>query len=170
MLLGLVVCTVYILNNLDLSFDEAMTTLGKQDYTHIFNTDVNSKGFFLKQIIGGMFITISMFGLDQEMMQKNISVKTLKDSQKNMVSFNLVSAGVNFLFLLLGGLLYLFAINHGAAFVPDGGGKMQMLMDGKNIIGDTMFPTMALHYMPQAIAIIFIIALISALFPSADGA
>lgn len=170
MLLGLVVCVVYILNNLNLSFGGALSTLSEQGYTKIFNTDINSKGFFLKQIIGGAFITISMFGLDQEMMQKNISVKNLKDSQKNMISFNLVSAGVNFLFLLLGGLLYLFAMSHGAEYVQADGGKWQMIMDGKNIIGDTMFPTLALHHMPQAIAIIFIIALISALFPSADGA
>ena len=172
MLVGLVVSVVYILNHLNLSFGQAMSTLTDKGYTSIFNTDVNSKGFFLKQIIGGAFITISMFGLDQEMMQKNISVKTLKDSQKNMITFNLVSAGVNFLFLLLGGLLYLYAINNGAQYVQpaDPGGKWQLLMENKNIIGDPLFPTIALNYMPQAISIIFIIALISALFPSADGA
>jgi Na+/proline symporter len=152
---------------------DAMRTLTDKGYTTIFNTDVKSGGFFLKQIIGGMFITISMFGLDQEMMQKNISVKTLKDSQKNMITFNLVSAGVNFLFLLLGGLLYLYALNNGAQYAhvtADGHTKWQMLADHKNIIGDAIFPTMALELMPKAISIIFIIALISALFPSADGA
>jgi Na+/proline symporter len=169
MLVGLVVSVVYILNNLHLSVGEAMTTLTGKGYTNIFNTDPKSGGFFLKQIIGGMFITISMFGLDQEMMQKNISVKTLKDSQKNMITFNLVSAGVNFLFLLLGGLLYLYAMNHGAEYAQVGG-KMQLVSEGRNIMGDELFPTMALQYMPQAISIIFIIALISALFPSADGA
>jgi Na+/proline symporter len=172
MLVGLVVSVVYILNSLDLSVGDAMRTLTDKGYTTIFNTDPKSGGFFLKQIIGGMFITISMFGLDQEMMQKNISVKNLKDSQKNMITFNLVSAGVNFLFLLLGGLLYLYALNHGAEYAQaaDAGGKMQLLADNKNIMGDALFPTMALQYMPQAISIIFIIALISALFPSADGA
>jgi Na+/proline symporter len=170
MLVGLVVSVVYILNSLNLSVGEAMSTLTSQGYTNIFNTDPKSGGFFLKQIIGGMFITISMFGLDQEMMQKNISVKTLKDSQKNMITFNLVSAGVNFLFLLLGGLLYLYALNHGAEYAQAAGGKMQLLNGGKNIMGDELFPTMALQFMPQAISIIFIIALISALFPSADGA
>lgn len=169
MLVGLVVSVVYILNSLNLSVGEAMTTLTGKGYTNIFNTDPKSGGFFLKQIIGGMFITISMFGLDQEMMQKNISVKTLKDSQKNMITFNLVSAGVNFLFLLLGGLLYLYAMNHGAEYAQVGG-KMQLVSEGRNIMGDELFPTMALQYMPQAISIIFIIALISALFPSADGA
>ncbi|HEX6426050.1 MAG TPA: sodium:solute symporter [Niastella sp.] len=173
MLAGLVATVVYILNSMNLSVGEAMRTLTDKGYTTIFNTDPKSGGFFLKQIIGGMFITISMFGLDQEMMQKNISVKNLKDSQKNMITFNLVSAGVNFLFLLLGGLLYLYALNHGAEYAQvaaNGSTKMQFLADNKNIMGDALFPTMALQYMPQAISIIFIIALISALFPSADGA
>ena len=174
MLAGLIVCVVYILNNMNMSVGSAMQTLTGKGYTNIFNTDIKSGGFFLKSIIGGACITISMFGLDQEMMQKNISVKNLKDSQKNMVTFTLVSAGVNFLFLLLGGLLYLYALNHGAEYVqitnPDGHTKWQLLADHKNIMGDELFPTMALHLMPKAIGIIFIIGLISALFPSADGA
>ena len=91
-----------------------------------------------------------------------------------MITFNLVSAGVNFLFLLLGGLLYLYALNHGAEYAQvtsDAGvTKMQLLSNGKNIMGDELFPTIAMNFMPKAIGIIFIIALISALFPSADGA
>jgi Na+/proline symporter len=173
MLVGLVVTVVFILNNLHISVGDAMRKLTDKGYTTIFNTDVKSSGFFLKQIIGGAFITISMFGLDQEMMQKNISVKTLKDSQKNMITFNLVSAGVNFLFLLLGGLLYLYALNHGAEYTQAataGGTTHQFMANNQNIMGDALFPTMALQMMPQAISIIFIIALISALFPSADGA
>jgi Na+/proline symporter len=173
MLVGLVVTVVFILNNLHISVGDAMRTLTDKGYTTIFNTDVKSGGFFLKQIIGGAFITISMFGLDQEMMQKNISVKTLKDSQKNMITINLVSAGVNFLFLLLGGLLYLYALNHGAEYTQAataGGTTHQFMVNKQNIMGDALFPTLALQMMPQAISIIFIIALISALFPSADGA
>src|SRR6516164_1122286 len=85
--------------------------------------------------------------------QKNISVRTLKDSQKNMITFSLISVGVNFLFLFLGGLLYLFAASQNIA-----------------IKGDDLFPSVALNYLPSFVAIIFIIGLISALFPSADGA
>jgi Na+/proline symporter len=174
MLLGLIVCVVYILNNLDMSVGTALETMTDRGYSRIFNTDVNSRGFFLKQIIGGMFITIAMTGLDQEMMQKNISVKTLKDSQKNMVTFNFIIVVVNFLFLLLGGLLYLFALENGAEYQQvqmGGAAKWQLVMENNNIIGDALFPSLALgHWMPQAISIIFIIALISALFPSADGA
>jgi len=174
MLLGLLICVIYILQQLHFSPMQAMEVLNQKGYTHIFNTDINSSGHFLKQILGGAFITIAMTGLDQEMMQKNISVRTLRDSQKNMMTFNVIIVIVNFLFLLLGGLLYLYAINHGAQYVqsvnPNGAVTWKFIADGKNIMGDSLFPWVALNYLPQGISIIFIIALISALFPSADGA
>jgi SSS family transporter len=153
MLLGLVVCIVYIMSNVGHSVGSALGALSEKGLTRIFNTDVNSSSFFLKHILGGVFITVAMTGLDQEMMQKNISVRNLKDSQKNMITFSVTMLVVNFLFLLLGGLLYLYAS-----------------LKGMNITGDDLFPTIALNYMPTAVAIIFIIGLISALFPSADGA
>ncbi|MBK8611804.1 MAG: sodium:solute symporter [Chitinophagaceae bacterium] len=165
MLTGLVVCIVYVLSNLNLNVGSALDVLSVKGYTHVFNMDIGSKGFFLKQIIGGAFIAIAMTGLDQEMMQKNISVEKLKDSQKNMMTFSTVIVIVNFLFLLLGGILYLYILQNGGAY--DGN---QLMVDGKNIIGDDLFPTVALQFLPQAISIIFIIGLISALFPSADGA
>jgi len=165
MLVGLVVCIWYILQHLGLSAGGALEALDAKGLGRIFHTDVNSKNFFPKQIIGGMFIAIAMTGLDQEMMQKNISVKNLKDSQKNMISFTTILVLVNFLFLLLGGLLYLYALQNNASY--DG---HQLVMNGKNIIGDDIFPNIALHYLPKAVSIIFIIGLISALFPSADGA
>lgn len=153
MLLALVVCVFYILNNLQLSIGGAMDKLSSLGMTKIFETDVLSKKYFLKQIIGGAFITVSMTGLDQEMMQKNISVKTLGDSQKNMVSFSVILVMVNFFFLLLGGLLFLYAKENGVM-----------------VKGDDLFPVIALKNLPGYISIIFIIGLISALFPSADGA
>ncbi|HWB24526.1 MAG TPA: sodium:solute symporter [Chitinophagaceae bacterium] len=153
MLAGLVICMVYIMQNLHLSFSDTIHALSAKGYTHIFNTDVKSSGFFIKQIIGGMFITIGMTGLDQEMMQKNISVKNVGDSKKNMITFSVVLVIVNLLFLTLGGLLYLFAATKN---VP--------------VKGDDLFPTIALNYLPSVVSVIFIIGLISALFPSADGA
>jgi Na+/proline symporter len=153
MLLGLVICIFFIMKLMNFSFGDAIQSLQSKNYTKIFNTDVKSGSFVLKQIIGGAFLTIGMTGLDQEMMQKNISVRTLKDSQKNMLTFSMISVGVNFLFLFLGGLLYVFAAS-------------------KNITikGDDLFPTVALTYLPSFVSVIFIIGLISALFPSADGA
>lgn len=153
MLLGLLVCIIYIMNNTGESVGSTLSALEDKGLTRIFNMDINSSGFFLKQIIGGMFITVTMTGLDQEMMQKNISVKNLKDSQKNMLSFSVIMVLVNFLFLLMGGLLYFFATKNGIQ-VP----------------ADDLFPTIALQFMPAAVSVIFVIGLISALFPSADGA
>ena len=100
MLLGLVVCIIFILQNSGYTMGEAFAEMGKRDYTRVFNTDPNSSSFWLKHILGGAFIAIGMTGLDQEMMQKNISVKTLKDSQKNILTFSAIMAIVNFLFLL----------------------------------------------------------------------
>src|SRR5688572_24868561 len=153
MLIGLIVCIGFIMGQVGYSFSDTFSELGNKGFTRIFNSDVNSSAYFLKHILGGMFITIGMTGLDQEMMQKNISVKTLKDSQKNMMTFSVIMVIVNFLFLLLGGLLYLYAEQNNIQVLPD-----------------DLFPTIALQYMPTAISIIFIIGLISALFPSADGA
>ncbi|HEY4153882.1 MAG TPA: sodium:solute symporter, partial [Puia sp.] len=85
MLGGMVVCVIYILNHLNLNLSGAMEAMQAKGYSKIFFTDPDSKLFFLKQIVAGMFITLTMTGMDQEMMQKSISVRTLKDSQKNMV-------------------------------------------------------------------------------------
>ena len=165
MLVGLIVCVTYILAHLHLNIGTALDSLSLKGYTNVFDMNPSSKGYFIKQIIGGAFIAIAMTGLDQEMMQKNISVKNLKDSQKNMITFSSVIVLVNFLFLLLGGLLYLYILQNGAVY--DG---HQLMLNGTNVIGDDLFPTVALQFLPQAISIIFIIGLISALFPSADGA
>jgi Na+/proline symporter len=165
MLAGLVLCVVFILNKLDLSMGAAIEQMSVKGYNKVWFTDPNSKLFFVKQILAGAFITITMTGMDQEMMQKNISVKTLADSQKNMLTLAFTMLGVILLFLFLGGLLYLFAESNGAVMIND------IFTIGETNVGkDNLFPAMALHYMPQAFSIIFIIALISALFPSADGA
>lgn len=153
MLLGLIICVVYILSNMNMGFTESLQAMGEKGYSKIFFTDPNSKLFFVKQILAGAFITVTMTGMDQEMMQKNISVKTLKDSQKNVISMSIVLMIVILIFLFLGGLLYLYAA--------------QLNLD---TTGDKLFPAIALQHMPPFVSVIFIIALISALFPSADGA
>ncbi|SEW50162.1 sodium:solute symporter [Chitinophaga arvensicola] len=153
MLAGLIICVGFILHTMNLSLGESITAMHERGLTTIFNTDPDSKLFFVKQILAGAFITITMTGLDQEMMQKNISVKTLKDSKKNMVSLAFIMVIVIGLFLFLGGLLHLY------------GAQQQVA-----VTGDKLFPELALHHMPPVISVIFIIALISALFPSADGA
>ncbi|MBL0036568.1 MAG: sodium:solute symporter [Flavobacteriales bacterium] len=131
------------------------TELSASGMLKVFNTDWRSDGFFLKQILSGIFITIAMTGLDQEMMQKNLSVRTLGDAQKNMRVFSVILLGVNMLFLLLGALLYLH-VQHAGITAP--------------ARGDDLFPTLALQHFPPWLGLLFIIGLISALFPSADGA
>ncbi len=153
MLAGMIICVIYILNALHIGLGESLHQMSNKGYSRIFFTDPNSKMFFVKQILAGAFITITMTGLDQEMMQKNISVKTLKDSQKNIISMSLVLMAVILIFLFLGGLLYLYA------------DQLHLAVNG-----DKLFPTLALDHMPSFVSVIFIIALISALFPSADGA
>lgn len=153
MLLGLIICIIYILYKMDFSVAEGFSAMQAQGYSTIFETDPNSKSFFIKQILAGAFITITMTGIDQEMMQKSISVPNLRDSQKNIITLAFIMVVVLTLFLFLGGLLHLFGAQVGTP-----------------VDGDALFPTLALQHMPGAISIIFIIALISALFPSADGA
>lgn len=154
MLFGLVICVFYILKSLNLGFGEGITALTDSGYTKMFVGDPQSRLFFLKQVIAGAFITVTMTGMDQEMMQKNISVRTLGGSQKNMITFSIIQALVVLLFLFLGGLLYLYGTANGITAAPD-----------------KMFPLIALgEGVPAIISVVFIIALISALFPSADGA
>ena len=153
MLLGLLVCVGMILSRLELSPLQSLAAMQDQGLATVFNADPYSRHFFVKQVLAGIFITIVMTGLDQEMMQKSISVNTLHNSQKNIVVLSFVLLAVVTLFLFLGGLLHLFAASVGL-----------------QARGDGLFPAVVLGYLPVAVQVLFVIALISALFPSADGA
>lgn len=155
MLLAVVMSVVFIAKELHLNFSEMLSSIKDSNYSQIFFWDWHSKTFFWKQFLGGMFISIAMTGLDQEMMQKNISCKNIKDAQKNMMTFSIVLLFVNLLFLALGAVLYMFSTNKGIA-IPHK--------------TDDLFPTIALNYLGSFSALIFIIGLISAAYPSADGA
>lgn len=156
MLLAVFIAVFLIIKQTGLSFGGLYNEMTEKGYTQLINFDWKSKSFFLKQFFGGMFIAIAMTGLDQEMMQKNISVKTLKDSQKNMITFSIILVFINFLFLFLGALLYVFASVKGIP-IPTRS-------------TDDLFPVIALNNLGMAAAIFFIIGLISAAYPSADGA
>lgn len=153
MLLALVVCIVTLQQQMDFSWAELWHNLQQEKLTQILSLNPSKSDYFWKHFIGGAFITIAMTGLDQEMMQKNISVKTLKDAQKNMVVFSFTLLIVNALFLLLGSILSYFALKNGLELAPD-----------------DLFPKIIQTYLPSGVFIIFIIGLISALFPSVDGA
>ncbi len=153
MLIGLVACTVFMLARLELSPAQAFDAMRASNLATVFGTDVDSRHFWAKNIVAGIFITVAMTGLDQEMMQKNISVRTLHDAQKNMLVLAAVMFGVVLLFLFLGGLLHLFAQGNS--------------VDAR---GDRLFPAVVMGHLPAWLQLVFVLALISALFPSADGA
>ncbi len=153
MLGGLFACVWFMLGHLDLTIPQALQQMHERGLSRVFTFDADSPNFWLKQIVAGAFIVVTMTGMDQEMMQKTISVKTLGDSQKNLLSLTAVLVVVLSAFLFLGGLLYLYA--------P---------IAGVTATGDKIFAAVVMGHLPAAVQIIFLIALISALFPSADGA
>ena len=160
MLLSVILSIVFVMKELNLNFGDLYTKISQSHYGQIVFSEFHAKSFFPKQFFGGMFIAIAMTGLDQEMMQKNISCKNVRDAQKNVLTFSAVLLIVNVLFLILGALLYMYA-NESSIPLMSKGGK---------IISDNVFPTIALHYFGPLSGVFFIIGLISAAYPSADGA
>lgn len=156
MLITVVFSVVVIAGQLGLGIGDLFGEVMSSGYAQMVNTDFNSPNYFWKNFIGGAFIAIAMTGLDQEMMQKNLSCKNIGEAQKNMFSFAAVLVFVNFLFLILGAVLVLYAEQIG------------MQIDPKHT--DNLFPEIALHSLGTITAIMFIIGLISAAYPSADGA
>ncbi|MCU6499601.1 sodium:solute symporter [Rugamonas sp. A1-17] len=153
MLLGLVVCAGWLLGQMHLSLPDSLAAMDARGLTHVVTTSVDSPAYFWKQVLAGFFIVLAMTGMDQEIMQKNISVQTLRDSQKNMLLLTVVLTCVLLLFMFLGGLLHLYAPTVGLAAA-----------------GDKLFPAVVMQHMPAAVQLVFFIGLVSALFPSADGA
>ena len=162
MITAVVLSIYFITSNLGWSFTEFLDSEELKSYSSIFNTDsILDKNYFLKSFFGGLFITICMTGLDQDMMQKNLTCKSLKDAQKNMLSFSVVLTFVTFLFLLLGALLFIYAKQNNIA-IP--------LLDGKPKT-DLLFPEIALNSgLGITLGITFILGLIAAAYSSADSA
>lgn len=125
------------------------------DFSNVIVTDWHDKRHFVKQFFSGMFITIVMTGLDQEMMQKNLSCRNIHDAQKNMFSFSIVLVFVNLMFLFLGATLFMYASRYGIELPQR---------------SDDLFPTLAMKFLGPFAGLTFIIGLISAAYPSADGA
>jgi Na+/proline symporter len=162
MILAVILSIYFINESLGWSFSEFLASNELKEYSNIFITDsILEKSHFIKSFVGGMFITICMTGLDQDMMQKNLTCKSLKDAQKNMVSFSIVLVAVTFLFMLLGALLYIYANKNNVA-MP--------LMDGQPRT-DLLFPEIALNGgLGITLAITFMLGLIAAAYSSADSA
>ncbi|MDD4646302.1 MAG: sodium:solute symporter [Bacteroidales bacterium] len=157
-LTALVLTIVFVMKDLDLGWASLTsqireTGIGKMFFWDDFGGD---RRHFIKYFIGGMFITITMTGLDQDLMQKNLSCKTLKDSQKNMTWFSLSLIPINLLFLILGALLIIFARSRNIE-IP--------------AATDNLFPMIATgNFLTPIVGILFIIGLVGAAFSSSDSA
>jgi SSS family transporter len=150
-------CIYYIASDLDLNFSSMMSTIGDSDYSRtFFFDDVNDRRYFFKQFLAGIFTMIATTGLDQDMMQKNMSCKNPKDSQKNVVISSILQLFINLLFLMLGVLLYTYASRNGIEAPAK---------------SDELFPLLATGgYFPLVVGILFIIGLISAAYAAAGSA
>jgi Na+/proline symporter len=156
-LLAALVGSIYLISqSLHLDISGLAKSIANSPHSTIFNWDVNSKQYFFKQFLSGVFIAIAMTGLDQDMMQKNLTCKTLGESQKNVISFSLVQAVVVFLFLVLGVLLYSYA------------DFIHLPLPAKS---DDLYPILATKgYLGTAVAFLFVMGLTAASFASADSA
>ena len=147
MLTGLIVCSLLLWE------PGALAQLDAAGLSRVWVGDPLSRDFSVKALLAGAFITIAMTGLDQEMMQKSLSVAKLRDAQKNLLLLAGLLVIVIGAFLLLGGLLTLYAQAHGLA-----------------VKGDALFPAVVMQHLPAWVQVVFVLALVSALLPSADGA
>ncbi|GHN00703.1 sodium:solute symporter [Cytophagales bacterium WSM2-2] len=156
-LVGAVAITVWQISSaLGFSFSGMVNAIREAGYSQIFVTDsVNSSLFFPKQFFGGMFITIAMTGLDQEIMQKNLTCKNLGEAQKNMFWFSITLVVVNLLFLTLGALLYIYCKQKGIA-IPE--------------FTDELFPRLAFNELGPLVGILFLLGIIASSYASADSA
>ncbi len=157
MLLAVGFSIYFLADGLQLNFSQMVQTISESDYSRIwFFDDFKNENFFLKQIVSGAFITIVMTGLDQDMMQKNLSCKNLKDAQKNMYWYGAAFVPANLLFLSLGVLLFIFAQQHAIALPAK---------------ADDLFPLIATQgYLPPVVSVFFMLGLVAAAYSSADSA
>ena len=146
----------FVCDRMDLSFGKAINALSQSNYAHIFDWDYNSPRYFWKQFFAGIFTVVTMTGLDQDMMQKNLSCKTLKDAQKNMYWHGTAYLPMNLLFLSLGALLYLYAnqMNLSLPMHPD---KMYAFMATNGSL-------------PAVVGVLFVLGIVAAAYSSADSA
>jgi solute:Na+ symporter, SSS family len=157
MLAAVLMSVIFIARDMELDFEGVVSTIRDSDYSRwFFFDDWKDKRHFVKQFFSGMFITIVMTGLDQDMMQKNLSCKNIKEAKKNMYWFSITLVPVNLLFLSLGALLFIYASQKGLT-IPEQ--------------SDNLFPMIASGgYMGPVIAVVFILGLIAAAYSSADSA
>lgn len=138
------------------SWSDMFTAIKSNGYSKIFYVDdPNSKLFFPKYFLGGMFITITMTGMDQEIMQKNLTCKNLGEAQKNMFWFSITLVIVNLLFLVLGALLYIYSSQKNIPLPAS---------------SDQLFPSLALNEFGLLVGVFFLLGITASSYASADSA
>lgn len=159
LLLAAIITVVAILNKLDISMGELLRQSANEGYTCIFETDAHHPKFYWKQILAGAFITITMTGLDQDMMQKNLTCKSLRDAQKNVMTSSLLFIVVNIIFLCLGASLLTYASATGFPLPVNDAGA---------VVADKIFPSVAFS-LSSFTAVVFVLGMVAAGYSSADG-
>ncbi|RIV18428.1 sodium:solute symporter [Fibrisoma montanum] len=152
---AVVLTIILIARELNYSFSEMSTAIGDSPYSQIFYWDANDPKNFIKQFLSGIFIAIVMTGLDQDLMQKNLTCKNIGEAQKNMFWFTITLTIVNFLFLSLGALLYLYANAKGIAIPAK---------------TDNLYPMLALNHFGVVVGITFLLGITAATYASSDSA
>jgi Na+/proline symporter len=146
----------FMCRSLHFNLFEATAAIKNSRYSQVFffNDFMPNRLHFSKQFIGGIFITIAMVGLDQDLMQKNLSCKNIKEAQKNMFSFTAIFVIINIFFLSVGALLYIYAVRNGITVTKT----------------DYLYPTIALNYLGLVPAVVFMLGLTAATFATTDSA
>jgi Na+/proline symporter len=180
LILGVILSIVLISKELNLDLSGLINSIGSSRYSEIFVWDWRPGNNFFKHFLSGMFICIVMTGLDQDMMQKNLSCKNLHDAKKNMYWMSSLLVMVNILFLSLGALLYIYANSRGLItehFSSAGMAQncpISLLQPGTGVMEcsktDELFPFLVFNYLPPSVGFVFILGLLAAAYASADSA
>ena len=153
----LTLITVNVAQSLNMSFGEAVSTVASSPMSRIFVfDDAHSTQYFWKQFLSGIFIVIVMTGLDQDMMQKNLTCKTLREAQKDMCTYGVAFVPANLLLLSLGVLLVVLSQKTGVA-LPQSGDELLPMFAASGELG-------------ELVVVCFTIGIVAASFSSADSA
>ncbi|MFT6746058.1 MAG: Na+/proline symporter [Glaciecola sp.] len=178
MLFAVAITFYFIKDSLDFSWGQVIDKVSNSEYAQIVDWKGKGWGSFAMGLVNGAFITLVMTGLDQDMMQKNLTCKSLKESQKNMFWFSVVLIPVNLIFLALGVLLYEFSLGEGFLEIITNGAEESTfhLLDSSRTVSteittDRLFPSIAAgNYFAPMLGIVFLVGLIAAAYSSADSA
>ncbi|HWK57260.1 MAG TPA: sodium:solute symporter [Parapedobacter sp.] len=159
LVLAVILSIYFMADSLGLGLLETIETVKESTYSKVFFWDdlLGDRIHFWKHFLGGIFVTVAMTGLDQDLMQKNLSMKTIGEAQKNMLTFTAIFVVINLFFLSVGALLYIYAGQNGidVASMPT---------------PDYLYPEIALHHLAVVPGIVFMMGLTAATFATTDSA